>query len=346
MRRISVKVIISATAALLLFMLFATSSWGGETLPRVRSKGVVRCGVSEGLPGFSMKDKNGRWTGFDADFCRAVAAATLGDPEKIVFVALSASARFPALLNRDIDLLMRNTTWTLGREVLLGTAFAGVLYYDGQGFMVPSKSKVRKVSDLNGATICVERRTTHVEGLADYFGQQGLRYTPLVIETLPDVKTAFFSGRCQAYTSDRSQLAAVLMDVPEGPRRFNILPDVISKEPLGPVVKRGDEEWFTLVKWVLFSLIEAEELGITKENVRAAKTASMGPAVKRFLDADGKFGKALGASPEWTVRIIGSVGNYGEIFDRNLGSESALNLERGLNRLWNKGGLMYAPPFE
>jgi len=340
--RICERGILTVCVALLVFVLVPAMSWGGETLERIRSKGVLRCGVSESLMGFSMKDKNGRWSGFEADFCRAAAAAVLGSPEKVAFVPLSAPARFPALISGDVDLLLCDTTWTLEREALLDVAFAGTLYYDGQAFMVPVKSKARRVSELNGATICVVKGTTHVEGLSDYFGQHGLRYTPLLLEHSSEVEDAFYGGRCLAYTADKSGLAAVRIESPGGAKQFVILPDVISKEPLGPVVKRGDEEWLMIVKWVVFTLIEAEELGITRDNVLTAKKAATGSDVWRFLDGSTRFGKALGTSPDWTVQVIESVGNYGEMFERNLG---ALELDRGLNRLWTEGGLMYAPPF-
>jgi general L-amino acid transport system substrate-binding protein len=260
-------------------------------------------------------------------------------------VPLFASARFPALQADEIDLLVRNTTWTLGREAFLGVQFAGILFYDGQGFMVPRRGKVRRIADLKGATICVVKGTTSEQNLADYFRAHGWTCQPLVLESVAEIRDALVSGRCQAYTSDASQLASVRMEVPEGTKRYTILPDLISKEPLGPVVRRGDEEWFTLVRWVLLALIQAEELGITRENVRALRDTSTDPAVQRLLGKTGGFGKALGVDNDWVVRVVGTVGNYGEIFERNLGRESVLNLERGLNRLWTQGGLMYAPPF-
>jgi general L-amino acid transport system substrate-binding protein len=336
--------LIVCTVALALAL---TPGWAGagDVLDGVRKQKIVRCGVSEGIVGFSAKDATGRWTGMDVDFCRAVAAAVLGDPEKVKFVPLFASARFPALQSGEIDLLVRNTTWTLGREAYLGVEFAGILVYDGQGFMVPRKGKVRRISDLKGATICIEKGTTHEPNLADYFHAHGLPYKPLVLESVAEIREALVSGRCQAYTSDASQLASVRMQVPDGTRRYIILPDLISKEPLGPVVRRGDEEWFTLVKWVLFALIQAEELGITRDNVRTLRDTTTDPAVQRLLGRTGGFGKALGVNNDWVVQVIEAVGNYGEMFARNLGREGVLKLERGLGRLWNQGGLMYAPPF-
>ena len=324
--------------------LIPASADAGDTLARVKSRKVLRCGVSEGLIGFSVKDPAGEWTGLDVDFCRAVAAA-VGERVKVQFVPLFASARFPALQADEIDLLVRNTTWTLGREAFLGVQFAGVLFYDGQGFMVPRRGKVRRIADLKGVTICVVKGTTSEQNLADYFRAHGWTYQPLVLESVAEIRDALVSGRCQAYTSDASQLASVRMEVPEGTKRYTILPDLISKEPLGPVVRRGDEEWFTLVRWVLLALIQAEELGITRENVRALRDTSTDAAVQRLLGKTGGFGKALGVDNDWVVRVVGTVGNYGEIFERNLGRESVLNLERGLNRLWTQGGLMYAPPF-
>jgi len=324
--------------------LIPASADAGDTLARVKSRKVLRCGVSEGLIGFSVKDPAGEWTGLDVDFCRAVAAA-VGERVKVQFVPLFASARFPALQADEIDLLVRNTTWTLGREAFLGVQFAGILFYDGQGFMVPRRGKVRRIADLKGATICVVKGTTSEQNLADYFRAHGWTYQPLVLESVAEIRDALVSGRCQAYTSDASQLASVRMEVPEGTKRYTILPDLISKEPLGPVVRRGDEEWFTLVRWVLLALIQAEELGITRENVRALRDTSTDPAVQRLLGKTGGFGKALGVDNDWVVRVVGTVGNYGEMFERNLGRESVLNLERGLNRLWTQGGLMYAPPF-
>jgi general L-amino acid transport system substrate-binding protein len=311
----------------------------------VRSKGFIHCGVSEGLPGFSIKDTSGRWTGLDADFCRAGAAAALGDPEKVTVVPLQASQRFPALRVDHIDLLSRNTTWTIGREAGLGLLFAGTLYYDGQGFMVRRTAGVNKLADLRGATICVEKGTTSQENLADYFSARKWKYKPLVIESLVKAEEAFFAGECKAYTSDLSHLAAVRSTAPGGAKTYSLLPVQISKEPLGPVVRRGDEEWFTLVRWVLFALIEAEEMGVTQKNVRAKAQEKGNPDLERFLGLTGNFGKTLGVSNDWTVRIIESVGNYGEMFERNLGGGGPLGLERGPNRLWNRGGLLYAPPF-
>jgi general L-amino acid transport system substrate-binding protein len=326
-------------------MSISSISIAGETLKKVRSKGVLRCGVSEGLPGFSIKDAKGRWTGMDADFCRAVAAAVFGDSEKVDFVSLTASERFPALRNNSIDLLARNTTWTIGREAGLGVQFVGTLYYDGQGFLVRKGGGVTKFSDLKNATICIEKGTTSQANLDDYFRSKGWKYKPIILESLIKAQEAFFSGQCKSYTSDRSHLAAVRSGIRGGPKTYTILPGQISKEPLGPVVRRGDDEWFTLVRWVLFALIEAEEMGVTQANVLSKAKEKGNPDLERFLGSSGNFGKTLGISNDWTVRIVESVGNYGEMFERNLGRGSHLNLDRGPNRLWNQGGLMYAPPF-
>jgi general L-amino acid transport system substrate-binding protein len=317
----------------------------GDVFTGVRSKDAVRCGVSEGLLGFSLKQPSGRWSGLDADFCRAVAAAALGNPEKVVFVPLIASARFLALRSGQIDLLARHTTWTLGREVGLGVNFAGVLYYDGQGFMVARKSGIRKIDSLNGATICVEAETTSEENLQDYFQGRGWKYQPILLKSLVEAIDALSKGRCRAYTSDRSQLASVRATASGGPEAYSVLPGEISKEPLSPAVLRGDEEWSTLVRWVLFALIAAEEHGITRDNLQEKRQQKIDPMLEDFFAASGRYSKALGVKPDWVAKTIESVGNYGEIFDRNLGAQSTLKLERGLNRLWSRGGLMYAPPF-
>ncbi len=316
----------------------------GETLDAMKSRGHLRCGVSEGIAGFSTRDAAGRWTGFDVDFCRAVAAAVLGDTEKVVFVPLKASERFPALESRAVDLLLRNTTWTLGREAGLKVQFPGVLFYDGQAFMVSRKTGVQNIVQLNGTTVCVEKGTTHVQNLTDFFDARGMKVTPLILNSTADVASAFFTGRCRAYTSDASQLAAVRLQAPGGPESFDILPERVSREPLGPSVRRGDDDWVTLVRWVLFALIAAEEAGITRDNVAASLKETRDPALRRALGIDGGFGKALGVRDDWAVQAVKAVGNYGEMFERNVGRGSALKLERGLNRLWTQGGLMYAPP--
>jgi general L-amino acid transport system substrate-binding protein len=328
------------------FALGGISIWAeaGDVFTGVRSKGAVRCGVSEGLLGFSLREPNGKWSGLDADFCRAVAAAVVGDSGKVVFVPLITSARFLALRSGQIDVLARHTTWTLGREAGLGVHFAGVLYYDGQGFMVTRKSGIGKIDNLNGATICVETETTSKENLDDYFQARGWKYQPILVKSPVEAMAAFSAEKCRAYTSDRGQLASARVMAPAG-GAYLILPGEISKEPLGPAVLRGDEEWFTLVRWVLFALVAAEEYGITRDNVQAKRQERTNLMLQNFFATSDYYSKALGVKPDWVVKTVESVGNYGEIFERNVGGQSALKLERGLNRLWTRGGLMYAPPF-
>jgi general L-amino acid transport system substrate-binding protein len=318
----------------------------GDVVQAVKARGYLNCGVSEGVAGFSMRDASGRWAGLDADFCRAVAAAVLGDPEKVRFAPLKSSNRFPALQSRRIDLLVRNTTWTLTREALLNVEFPAVLYYDGQGFMVPKSARAKAPADLRGAIICVEKGTTHEANLTEYFGARRLAVKPLVVDSAAGVAEAFFGGRCQAYTSDASQLAAARLHAPGGPESYVILTERISKEPLGPVVRNDDVQWVTLVRWVLFALITAEERGITRANIDAALQK---PEGTYLLSAGGKsewLARTLGVPGDWLVRAIKAGGNYGELFDRNLGDGSPLKLQRGLNRPWSQGGLHYAPPID
>jgi general L-amino acid transport system substrate-binding protein len=322
----------------------AAQSEAGAVFDRVRSKKILRCGVSEGLIGFSMRDSAGNWSGMDVDFCRAVAAAA-GPGVKVEFVPLTASARFVALKMGKIDLLSRSTTWTLGREAFLGVQFAGVLYFDWQAFMVTRNSGVNRAEQLKGATVCVRKGTTTEMNLADYSNEKALNLKPLVLDTQDEVEKALFSGRCKAYTSDNSILASERLTAPGGAEHYVILPEKLSKEPTGPVMRRGDEEWFRLVKWVLFALIEAEERGVTSGNASTMKKATKDPAARRLLGSGGGFGKALGTDDDWALRAIQASGNYGEMFERNLGRHSVLKLDRGFNRLETKGGLMWAPPF-
>jgi len=276
----------------------------GEVTDGVKSRGKLRCGVSNGIPGFSMPDASGRWSGLDADFCRAVAAAVLGDPAKVQFVALKSSERFPALTAKAVDLVVRNTTWTMRREVLLKLAFPGILYYDGQGFMVPAGG-VKSLDELKGATICVEKGTTHEEQLIDHFAARGAKVEAMVIDSsAAGVASAFFSGKCRAYTSDASQLAALRSQAPGGAQAFVILPELISKEPLGPVVRRDDAEWTALVRWVLYSLIAAEESGLARANVKSTLAQAKGAAVRRIAEYQARYGKALGAREDWFVQAI------------------------------------------
>jgi general L-amino acid transport system substrate-binding protein len=337
------KILLLAAIVLLAALWTAPPASAGDTLEQVKSRGTLRCGVSEGIVGFSAKNEAGRWVGLDADFCRAVAAAVLGSADKVTFVSLRASVRFPALKSGVIDLLVRNTAWTLSREAGLKVQFAGILFYEGQGFMVPAAHGVKSLAELNGATICVEKGTIHERLVTDHFAAHGMNLKLLVIDSSTGVADALFAGRCEAYTSAASQLAAARLRAPAG-KTFDILPERISKEPLGPVVRSGDEEWLTLVRWILFSLIAAEEAGVTSSNVRAIRQSTKHPAMLRALGADREFSNALGTDPEWAMRAVESVGNYGEMFERNLGNQSPLHLERGLNRLWTHGGILYAPP--
>ena len=334
-------------AAGLVFLVGVVSAArAGDVLDAVKSRGVLHCGVSEGIAGFSEKDASGRWRGLDADFCRAVAAAVLGDPERVQFVPLKASARFPALKGRKIDLLARNTTWSFTREVALGLQFPAVLFYDGQAFMVPAGSGIKQPTDLSGASVCVEKGTTHERNLSFYFAARGLSVTPLVIDSAREVAEAFYAGRCRAYTSDASQLAAARLSAPGGPASVEILPERISKEPLAPVVLNSDREWGTVVRWVLYGLIMAEEYGATRDNVDAVVASGRTPLSRLVGDHRALLAQSLGVSPGWAMRAVTAVGNYGEMYERNLGSGSPLAIERGLNRLWSEGGLMYAPPID
>jgi general L-amino acid transport system substrate-binding protein len=339
--RIFVFLVLSALAVLQLH----SPAEAGDTLSRIKGKGILRCGVSDGVLGFSLKEPDGRWSGMDADFCRALAAAVLGDPGKVAFVSLAASARFPSLKAGEIDVLVRNTTWTLEREATLELMFAGILYFDAQSFLVSAKDHVRDLSQLNGAAICMVKGTTNEEHLADHFRGRSWSYQPVMVESQAKAAEALISGQCRAFTSERPQLTALRLKAPGGPEDYLVLPDQISKQPMGPVVRRGDDEWFTIVRWVLFTLIRAEESGITQSNIRSRLEAKTDPAVQRWLQLDGIISKALTIPPGWATRALENVGNYGEIFERNLGSQSVLKLERGLNRLWTEGGLMYSPPF-
>jgi general L-amino acid transport system substrate-binding protein len=317
----------------------------GETLSRVHSRRLLHCGVSDGRAGFSQKDAKGVWTGLDADFCRAVAASVIGDAVRVKFVPLVTAARFLALRSNQVDVLARNTTHTIAREAGLGVHFIGTLYYDGQGFMVSRKGRAKKVADLKGATICVTEKTTSEDNLADHFAARGWKYQPVSAKSIEEASRKFFSGECTAYTADRSNLAAVRLQAPGGPQGYEILPEQISKEPLAPAIKRGDEEWLTVLRWTYFVLIAAEEMAVTRQNVLSKTGARADPRLARFLDSNGAFAKQLGVPRGWVVRIIEAVGNYGEMFERNLGQGSPLKLDRGPNRLWTQDGLMYAPPF-
>jgi len=313
------------------------------TLDQVRKKGRLTCGVSQGLPGFSSPDAKGQWQGIDADFCRAMAAATLGSADKVVFRPTSAKERFTALQSGEIDILSRNTSWTLVRDTTLGIDFAGVIYFDGQGFMVKKALGVKSAKDLNGATICAIQGTTTELNVADFFRAGKLKYKLLTFEKNDEVVAAYEAGRCDAFTTDQSGLYANRLKLKK-PEDHVVLPDIISKEPLGPAVRHGDQQWADVARWVIFALLQAEEFGITQKNVDDMKK-SPNPEIKRLLGVEGDMGKSLGLTNEWAYLAIKSVGNYGEMFERNLGAQSPLKIQRGLNALWNKGGQMYPMPF-
>ena len=301
------------------------------------------CGVNTSGPGFSNADSQGKWTGLDVDFCKAVAAAVLNDASKVKFVPLNSQQRFTSLQAGEVDVLSRNSTWTLTRDASLGILFTGINYFDGQGFMVPKKLNIANAKKMNGATVCVQAGTTSEKNVADYFGANNMKYKPVVFDTAEAITSAFFAGRCQVYTTDMSDLAGARTKAPKADD-YVILPEVISKEPLGPSVRRGDDEWFEIVRWTLFAMLEAEENGLTQANVDAQKASSKDPNVQRFLGVSEDTGKLLGLDKEWAYRIVKQVGNYGESFERNLGPKSPVGLPRGVNNLWTKGGLMYAPP--
>ncbi len=323
-----------------LALIAAAPAFAQSTLDAVRSRGYVQCGVNTGLAGFSQPDSKGVWRGIDADLCRAVAAAVFGDAAKVRYTPLTAQQRFTALQSGEVDILSRNTTWTLTRDTSLGLNFVGVNYYDGQGFMVPKKLNVKSARQLNGATVCVQPGTTTELNLADYFRANRMSFKPVVIEKLEEVLNAYFAGRCDVFTTDHSGLVALRASRAQNPGDHVILPEVISKEPLGPAVRHGDDRWFDIVKWSLFAMIEAEELGLTSRNI-GAQAKSPNPSIQRFVGATGDMGKMLGIDNRWAFNIVRQVGNYAESFDANL---KPLGFERGLNRLWSQGGILYAPP--
>jgi general L-amino acid transport system substrate-binding protein len=312
------------------------------TVDQVKSRGYLVCGSNPGLPGFGLPDDKGNWTGFDIDFCRAVAATIFNDANKVRFVPLTAKDRFTALQSGEIDVLSRNTTWTQSREVAQGFLFPAVTYYDGQGFMVRKKLGVNSATELDGASICVQQGTTTELNLADFFRTHNKKYEPVVFATADEAVKAYDSGRCDSFTTDGSQLVSERLKLGT-PDDHIILPEVISKEPLGPTVRQGDDQWFNLVRWTAFAMLDAEELGVTQKNTEEMSKGT-NPEVRRLLGAEGNYGGNLGLTQDWALRIIKNVGNYGEVFDRNLGEGSRLKLKRGLNNLYTKGGIQYAPP--
>lgn len=317
-------------------------SASAATLDDVKAKGFVQCGVSQGLPGFSNPDSAGNWTGIDVDLCRGVAAAVFGDATKVKYTPLSAKERFTALQSGEIDVLSRNTTWTATRDTTLGLNFAGVNYYDGQGFMVRKDLGVKSALELSGASVCTNTGTTTELNVADYFTTNKLEYEIVAFEKADEVVAAYDAGRCDVYTTDQSGLYAQRLKL-TNPADHTVLPEIISKEPLGPVVRQGDDQWFNLVKWTHFAMVNAEELGITSANAAEMKNSD-NPAIKRVLGTEGEFGAALGVGNDWAFNIISQVGNYAESFNRNVGPDTPLAISRGTNDLWSKGGLQYAPP--
>jgi general L-amino acid transport system substrate-binding protein len=331
-----------AVSAALVSLVYAGVSQAG-TLEDVRAKGHLQCGVSQGLPGFSNPDQNGNWVGLDVDLCRAVAAAVFGNANKVKYSPLSAKERFTALQSGEVDVLSRNTTWTLVRDTALGLNFAGVNYYDGQGFMVRKDLGVTSAKQLAGAAVCVNIGTTTELNMADFFRANNMNYKPVVFEKADEVVAAYDSGRCDVYTTDRSGLAAQRLKLKD-PNAHMVLPETISKEPLGPVVRHGDDQWFDIVKWTLYCMVEAEEYGLGSKNVDEMKANSSNPQIKRHVGTEGDMGKSLGLPNDWCYNVIKQVGNYGESYARNVGPETPLNLSRGVNAQWKDGGLQYAMP--
>ena len=336
MKRVSLVVTLALAAGL------SAQAASAQTLKTVKDRGMLSCGVSQGLPGFSTPDDKGNWTGLDVDICRAIAAAIFNDATKIKFVPLSAKDRFTALQSGEIDVLSRNTTWTLSRDTSLGANFTGVTYYDGQGFLVKKSLKVNSALELNSASVCVQTGTTTEQNLADYFKGNNMKYEVIAFGTADETIKAYESGRCDVFTSDVSQLYAERLKLANAADHV-VLPEVISKEPLGPMVRHGDDQWFDIVKWTLYAMVGAEELGVNQKNVEEMAKSDK-PELKRAMGTDGNLGEQLGLTKDWIIRIVKAVGNYGESFERNVGSGSKLGIARGLNQLWSKGGIQYAPP--
>ena len=324
---------------------FAAGFAAAGTLDDVKAKGFVQCGVSTGLVGFAAADANGNWDGFDVAVCRAVAAAVLGDAQAVKFTPTTGKTRFTALASGEVDLLARNTTWTFSRDVDLKFTFVGVNYYDGQGFMVPKELGVASAKDLDGATVCIQTGTTTELNLADFFRTNNISYEPVPIETNAEAQQQYLAGACDVYTTDASGLAATRATF-ESPDAHTLLPEIISKEPLGPLVRHGDDQWGDIVRWTMNALIAAEELGVTSANIKeSAMEAGNNPEINRLLGTEGNLGEQLGLSADWAKNAIMAGGNYGEIFSRNIGESTPIGLARGLNAQWTDGGLIYTPPF-
>jgi general L-amino acid transport system substrate-binding protein len=327
---------------LALAVVFAAQSASAQTLKTVKDRGILNCGANGTLAGFGLPDAQGKWTGLDVDVCRAVAAAIFNDDTKVKYVPLSAKDRFTALQSGEVDLLVRNTTWTSSRDTQLGLNFTGVDYYDGQGFMVRKSLKVNSALELGEASVCVQQGTTTELNLADYFRAHNMKLKTVTFATANEAVKAYDAGRCDSFTTDASGLYAERLRL-ANPNDHIVLPEIISKEPLGPAVRHGDDQWFDIVKWVFFAMVNAEEAGVTSKNIDEMMK-STNPDVKRLVGTEGNYGEQLGLTKDWAVRIIKLVGNYGESFDRNVGAGSPLKIDRGLNKLWNKGGIQYAPP--
>jgi general L-amino acid transport system substrate-binding protein len=342
MQRLTLLERLAAVCALTLTL--TPAAWAGKTLDQIKQKDQLTCGVSTGVAGFSAADSQGKWNGMDVDVCKAIAAAVLGSPDKVRYVPLSAAQRFTALQSGEIDVLSRNTTVTLSRDTALGLSLTAVLFYDGQGFMVPAKSGIKSAKQLKNATVCVQSGTTTEKNLSDYSRTHKLGLKPVVFEKIDASNAAYFSGRCQAYSTDASGLASIRSREAKNPNEHVILPDLISKEPLGPMVRKGDDEWLAIVRWTVHGLIEAEEQGISSDNWSKLLAESTDPVVMRLLGKGEDLGKMLGLDKEWLQRAIAAVGNYGEIFERNVGEKTPVGLKRGNNALWTRGGLLYAMP--
>jgi general L-amino acid transport system substrate-binding protein len=321
-----------------------TTAASAGTLDDVKKRGTVICGVTTGLAGFAAPDDKGEWAGFDVDVCRAVSTAVFGDPKKVKFVPTTGKSRFPALQSGEVDMLARNTTWTFDRDVKLGFEFTGINFYDGQGFIVRKDLGVKSALELDGATICVGTGSTTELNLGDYFRANGMKYTPVVFEKSDEIRAGYLAGRCDAYTTDRSGLAAQRSQMPN-PADHVVLPEVISKEPLGPLVRHGDHQWGDVVRWALNVMIIADEKGITSKNAADLKANSKDPETRRLLGVEGGYGERLGISNDFAFNIITMVGNYGESYERNIGPNTPIGLARGVNNQWNKGGILYSPPF-
>lgn len=329
----------------LLMLALVLPASAASTLEQVKQRGKLLCGVNQGLLGFSKQSDAGKWEGFDVDFCRALAAAVLNDPEKVEYVPLKSGERFEQLKAGTVDILSRNTTWTMERETSIGIRFVGISYHDGQGFMVKRLLGVTSALNLNGATVCFLSNTTSKGNMEDYFKEKEMLYTAVEYPELEDLLKAYNEDKCDTYTADLSQLYAARLKL-AAPEDSVVLPEAISKEPLGPAIRQGDDQWLNIVRWTLFTLIDAEELGVTAANVEKMKAESQKPAIRKLLGLDNSLGQDMGLDADWSVRALKATGNYGEIFNRNLGKQTPLEIDRGLNALWNEGGLLFAPPVQ